>query len=63
MSFNELVQSIYYEFPEYRENSAFKYSEDDAFVESFSRGLTQFREGNVQPARQWLDEMRRNSQA
>lgn len=60
MSFDELVRSIYFEFPEYRENSAFRYSEADAFVESFRRGMTQYREGNTQPARQWLDEMRRS---
>lgn len=60
MSFGELVRSIYFEFPEYRENSAFRYSEDDAFVESFRRGMTQYRDGRTQPARQWLDEMRRS---
>lgn len=58
-SFQELVRSIYYMFPEYQENSVFKYSEDEAFTESFIRGINDFKEGRTYPAREWLEKLRR----
>ena len=57
-SFQELVRSIYFLFPEYRENSVFPYSEDEAFLESLSRGLKQVSEGKVYPARARLEALR-----
>ena len=57
-SFQELVRSIYYLYPEYLENSVFEYSEDKAFMESFERGVSQYRTGETAPARAWLDELR-----
>ena len=47
MHFRELVQAIYYLYPEYQENSRFAYNEEDAIVESFARGLKQAREGKT----------------
>lgn len=57
-SFQELVRSIYYLYPEYRENSIFDYSEDEALLESIHRGLRQHRGGKTKPAREWLETMR-----
>ncbi len=57
-SFQELVRSIYFLFPEYRENSVFRYSEEEAFLESLGRGLTQLREGKVYPAKERLEALR-----
>lgn len=59
-SFQELVRSIYLMFPEYRQNSVFQYSEEEALLESFRRGLKQMKEGRVYPARERLKELRRN---
>ena len=62
-SFQELARSVYYMYPEYMANSAFDFSEDDAFMESFSRGISDYRQGRVQPARAWLDELCRETEA
>ena len=35
MSFGEIVRAIYWLFPEYRENSIFRYSEEEAEIEKF----------------------------
>ncbi len=59
-SFQELVRSIYLMFPEYRQNSVFQYSEEQALLESFRRGLKQMKEGRVYPARERLKELRRD---
>ncbi len=59
MSFNELLGAIYYLFPEYHENSAFRYSEEDAMVESFERALRQHRRGETYDARARLGELSR----
>jgi len=47
MDFRELVQAIYYLYPEYQENSRFVYDEEGAIIESFARGLKQAREGKT----------------
>lgn len=47
MEFPELVRAIYYLFPEYQENSRFAYDEEQAIIESFSRGLKHSREGKT----------------
>ncbi len=47
MDFRELVQAIYYLYPEYQENSRFVYDEERAIIESFARGLRQSREGKT----------------
>ena len=57
-SFQELVRSIYSMFPEYQENSVFHYSADEAWIESFSRAVHDYKEGRVYPAREWLKELR-----
>lgn len=58
-SFAELVRSIYSMYPEYQENSIFDYSDEEAFLDSFRRGLIDWREGRVFPARERLEELRR----
>ena len=62
-SFQELVRSIYYLYPEYLEYSLFDYSEDTAFMESFERGVSQYGTGDTAPARAWLDDLRREMEA
>lgn len=57
-SFQELVRSVYYLFPEYQENSVFNYSDEEAFLDSFRRGINDYKAGRVQPAREWLDKLR-----
>ena len=47
MDFRELVQAIYYLYPEYQENSRFVYDEERAVIESFARGLKQVRQGKT----------------
>lgn len=47
MDFRELVQAIYYLYPEYQENSRFAYDEEGAAIESFARALKQAREGKT----------------
>lgn len=59
MSFDELLGAIYYLFPEYHENSAFRYSEQDAMVESFERALRQHKQGETYDARARLKELSR----
>ncbi len=59
MSFKQLLNAIYYLFPEYHENSLFNYSEDDAMVESFARALREGREGNTYDAKSRLEELSR----
>ncbi len=58
MSFNELVRSIYLEFPEFRENSIFRYSDEESWFDSFSRAVNDYKEGRVYPVREWLEELR-----
>ena len=62
-SFQELVRSIYSMFPEYQENSVFHYSADEAWLESFSRAINDYKEGRVYPAREWLEELRRTQES
>ena len=62
-SFQELVRSIYSMFPEYQENSVFHYSPDEAWLESFSRAIDDYKEGRVYPAREWLIELRSELEA
>ncbi len=59
MSFGEIVRAVYWLFPEYRENSIFKYSEEEAELESFARSIKQLREGKTYKARDRLEELRR----
>ncbi len=58
-SFQELVRSIYYWYPEYQENSVFNYSEEEAFLDSFRRGINDLKEGRTYPASETLAELRR----
>ena len=58
MSFSEIVRAIYWLYPEYRENSIFKYSEAEAEAESFARSIKQLREGKTYNARQRLAELK-----
>ena len=58
-SFQQLVRSIYYMYPEYMTNSIFDFSEDEAFLESFRRGVNDLKEGRTYPARESLAELRR----
>ncbi|MDE2820854.1 MAG: hypothetical protein OXI40_14070 [Chloroflexota bacterium] len=60
MSFNELLNAIYYLFPEYQENSIFNYSEEDAMVESFERALRDDQEGKTFDAKTRLEELSRS---
>ena len=60
MSFGEIVRAVYRLFPEYRENSIFDYSEEEAELESFARSIKQLREGKTYSARQRLEELKRN---
>lgn len=62
-SFQELVRSIYYLYPEYQENSIFHYSADEALTESIIRGINDYKEGRVYPAREWLEKMRSELEA
>lgn len=59
MSFAEVVRAVYLLFPEYRENSIFQYSEEEAELESFARSIRQFREGKTYAARERLEELKR----
>ena len=59
MSFGEIVRAIYWLFPEYRENSIFKYSEAEAEAESFARSIKQLNEGKVYDAKDRLRELKR----
>lgn len=59
MSFDELLGAIYYLFPEYHKNSAFRYSEQDAMVESFERAILQCNMGESFDARARLKELGR----
>jgi len=61
MSFAELVRAIYLLFPEYRENSRFRYEEEQALAESFVRGLKQLREGTVYTAEEGLARLRKGT--
>lgn len=60
MSFGEIVRAVYRLFPEYRENSIFAYSEEEAELESFARSIKQLREGKTYPARERLEELQRS---
>lgn len=59
MSFGEIVRAIYRMYPEYRVNSIFKYSEEEAELESFARSIKQFQEGKTHPAKERLEELKR----
>lgn len=59
MSFGEIVRAVYRLYPEYRENSIFKYSEEEAELESFARSIKQLQEGKTYPAKERLDELKR----
>lgn len=59
MSFDELVRSIYFEFPEFIENSIFRYSDEEAWFDRLSRAVDDYGEGRVYPAREWLEELRK----
>lgn len=58
-SFQELVRSIYFMYPEFRENSHFQYSDDEAFLESLDRGLKQYKAGKTYLASDAINELRR----
>ncbi len=58
MSFGEIVRAIYWLFPEYRENSIFTYSEEEAELESFARSIKQLRAGKTYSARERLEELK-----
>ena len=58
-SFEELVRSIYFMYPEYRANSVFPYSYEEAFLESLDRGIKQYKTGKTYDARERLNELRR----
>lgn len=63
MSFGEIVRAIYWLFPEYRENSIFDYSEEEAELESFARSIKQLREGKTYAAKERLEELKRTIKA
>ncbi len=63
MSFGEIVRAVYWLFPEYRENSIFKYSEEEAELESFARSIKQLGEGKTYAAKERLEELRRTIKA
>ncbi len=63
MSFGEIVRAVYWLFPEYRENSIFKYSEEEAELESFARSIKQLQEGKTYAAKERLEELRRTIKA
>ncbi len=63
MSFGEIVRAIYWLFPEYRENSIFVYSEEQAEVESFARSMKQLQEGKTYSAKERLQELKQTIQA
>ena len=63
MSFGEIVRAVYRLFPEYRENSIFNYSEDEAELESFARSIKQLKEGKTYPAKERLEELKRTMAA
>lgn len=58
MTFEELVRAIYFLFPEYRSNSMFSYSDEEAMTESFVRSYKQMRAGEVQDGWEALEELR-----
>ena len=62
MSFRELVSAVYMLFPEYRVNSIFDYSEEQAVLDSFARSMKQLREGKTYPARERLSDLRKAMQ-
>ena len=59
MSFGEIVRAVYWLFPEYRENSVFSYSQEEAELESFARSIKQLRQGKTYSARERLQELKR----
>lgn len=59
MSFGEIVRAVYLMYPEFRENSIFNYSEEEAEVESFERSIKQLKAGKTYTARVRLDELKR----
>lgn len=59
MSFGEIVRAVYRLYPEYRENSIFKYSEEEAELESFARSIKQLQEGKTYSAKERLEELKR----
>ena len=63
MSFGEIVRAVYQLFPEYRENSIFKYSEEEAELESFARSIQQLQAGKTHPAKERLEELKRTTAA
>ena len=63
MSFGEVVRAVYWLFPEYRENSIFIYSEEQAEVESFARSMKQLKEGKTYSAGERLQELKQTIQA
>ena len=63
MSFGEIVRAVYRLFPEYRENSIFNYSDEEAELESFARSIKQLQTGQTYPARQRLEELKRTMAA
>ena len=58
MSFGEIVRAVYWLFPEYRENSVFNYSEEEAELESFARSIKQLREGKTYSVKERLQELK-----
>lgn len=58
MSFGEVVRAVYRLYPEYRDNSVFRYDEEEAEVEAFERSIRQMKEGKVYSARERLKELR-----
>ena len=60
MSFGELVRAVYKLFPEYLENSRFKYSEAQAEAESFARSVRQLGEGRTYSAKDRLREIKQS---
>lgn len=57
-SFQELVRSVYFMYPKYRENSVFHYSEEEAVLEQLDRSLKEYKAGESGDARTWLKELR-----
>lgn len=60
MPFAELARAIYLLYPEYRKNSRFQFSEEEALTESFARSMRQLREGKTVTAEEGLAELRKS---
>ena len=57
MSFDELVRAIYHLYPEQRENSIFRYSEELAEEESLARSLRDMAAGRTRPVDELIAEL------